>query len=585
MSSYTDVRSLILSNIKANGQGEITGPILQDVLLKMLENSSRVEEITYSNLKTLRNSANLTPSRLYRITDYITTTSQAYTQSAGHPFDVIVLALSESELSEQAWAIQSARDTGGYFANSKLSAWRIWYCLDNDTERFAWAGSGTGKGVIYRMIDEWNNDLPYDFKNIKFVRYELNAPDEYESSGYADAWMEQLSKNIRARFNNDIKSYIWAGVSSGGRCWEDEAGLVCSSSTGVSKAFYTFTTDNDEDGSLLASCSNNKMLSTRTLPNNVFFGSYHANNNFGAYCLYNTFGDDCSYNNFGAYCTSNTFGFSCSSNSFGDECSNNSFGDYNYYNHFGNSCNQNSFNESCSSNIFSNGSYANSFGDECGNNSFGNEYNYNSFGNACSYNIFGNSCTYNIFGNFCRYNSFGNSCNINRFGIYYRYNKGDNGVSVNLSNNQTASYNQQVQNYHFTRGLKSQAIEIEVERNRAYETTVAVNSSGSVKQFCIADLVADIQVNLNFSGTTTLAQAGMTTQLQYYALIGGNASLYINGQSYNPYTVTRDDGEFNPYYKIESAGKTTLWVDAELYNEDLTDTNISFNKEDLDEYH
>lgn len=26
-----------------------------------------------------------------------------------------------------------------------------------------------GKGVIYRMIDEWNNDCPYDFKNIIYV--------------------------------------------------------------------------------------------------------------------------------------------------------------------------------------------------------------------------------------------------------------------------------------------------------------------------------------------------------------------------------------------------------------------------------
>lgn len=40
MASYTDVKKLIISNIKANGQREITGQILQDVLLEMLENSS-----------------------------------------------------------------------------------------------------------------------------------------------------------------------------------------------------------------------------------------------------------------------------------------------------------------------------------------------------------------------------------------------------------------------------------------------------------------------------------------------------------------------------------------------------------------
>jgi hypothetical protein len=62
----------------------------------------------------------------------------------------------------------------------------------------------------------------------------------------------------------------------------------------------------------------------------------------------------------------------------------------------------------------------------------------------------------------------------------------EDGVSVTLNNSQTASPNQQVQNYHFTRGLASRTIK--VERNRSYETTVAIDSSGNVKQFCIADL-------------------------------------------------------------------------------------------------
>lgn len=30
-------------------------------------------------------------------------------------------------------------------------------------------------GVIYRMIDEWNNDCPYDFKNILFKRYKITS--------------------------------------------------------------------------------------------------------------------------------------------------------------------------------------------------------------------------------------------------------------------------------------------------------------------------------------------------------------------------------------------------------------------------
>lgn len=141
-----------------------------------------------------------------------------------------------------------ARETvDPYFENADTDAWKIWYCLDNDTDRFYWAdgstgveyiqgdrigilyryeagdtvcigdnqqyyawndgystgytldrypsvdddicyglpdvavpeenvveyvlNSGPGRGVIYRMIDEWGNDCPYDFKNIQFKRW------------------------------------------------------------------------------------------------------------------------------------------------------------------------------------------------------------------------------------------------------------------------------------------------------------------------------------------------------------------------------------------------------------------------------
>lgn len=90
--------------------------------------------ITYESLKTLRDSSKLIPGQQYCIIDYITTTSQENTQSAGHQFDIIVTALDESTLSEEAQAIQHSND--GYFDSSNLSAWKLWYCLDNDTNRF-----------------------------------------------------------------------------------------------------------------------------------------------------------------------------------------------------------------------------------------------------------------------------------------------------------------------------------------------------------------------------------------------------------------------------------------------------------------
>jgi hypothetical protein len=60
---------------------------------------------TYSELVILRNSEQLVPGVSYRIVDYITTTSTPETQSAGHPFDIIVTALNNKTLDEHAKAI------------------------------------------------------------------------------------------------------------------------------------------------------------------------------------------------------------------------------------------------------------------------------------------------------------------------------------------------------------------------------------------------------------------------------------------------------------------------------------------------
>ena len=168
----------------------------------------KIRSLTYQSLLDLREESKLKPGQLYRITDYVTTTSQTNTQSAGHQFDVIVLALTNDTLAERAWACHHEGDT--YFQNSHLEAWQIWYCLDNDTERFAWAvpSSNGGKGVIYRMIDEWNNDCPYDFKNIKFNRF-TGLKSCYTFYAYADGDYVDASNRIRdAKIEGSMRSSI-----------------------------------------------------------------------------------------------------------------------------------------------------------------------------------------------------------------------------------------------------------------------------------------------------------------------------------------------------------------------------------------
>ena len=152
----------------------------QFAAMKRLIDLEKVLPVTYESLMQLRDEERLLPGQWYRITDYVTTTTQADTQSADHPFDILVMASKPDLLLETAFAAVHEGDT--YFQSSKLEAWELNYCLDNDTDRFAWADPLNGKGVVYRLKDEWANDLPYDFKNIMFKRC-YAEPDQFDGKG------------------------------------------------------------------------------------------------------------------------------------------------------------------------------------------------------------------------------------------------------------------------------------------------------------------------------------------------------------------------------------------------------------------
>ena len=455
-----------------------TGQVITEEVFAHLEdgiegaaNAVLMTPILYAGLVALRDAGKLKAGMFYRITDYVTTTIQENTQSAGHAFDVIVMATDSRTLSEEARAIVHEGDTYFTEAGANLAAWKVWYALDNDSTRFAWADAENGKGVIYRLIDEWNNDCPYDFKNIMFVRYELASPETVED----EPWLAQMSANIQAQFTSGQLAYIWSGVMSEDVYWEEEAGAVFSSPTGNTKAFFTFTSFiNNEvfDKSLTPKCHDNtigKLLrSVEELSNNVFFATTENSacrfNSFGNNCYFNSFGDGCYSISFGNNCSYNIFGDGCYSNSFGDDCRSNSFGNNCYFNNFGDDCHSNSFGDGCYCNSFGNNGYSNSFGNECRSNSFGNECYYNSFGNNCRSISFGDNCSYNSFGNGCQSCKCGNHWTNCRFGngcrtvytnseaepAHYVRNleiaQGCENVRITIAT--TASSNSQLQNVH-----------------------------------------------------------------------------------------------------------------------------------------
>ena len=308
--------------------------------------------MTYSELVALRDKASLVAGMKYRITDYVTTTTQKSTKSANHPFDVIVEAVSENQLSELAKATQHEGDT--YFDDNDLEAWQLWYDLDNDTTKYEWADAENGRGVIYRMIDEKKNDCPYDFKNILFytTNYTYTTPSDkyYYTFSYVVGGVlydGTAEKRATTCYDNSIGTYIINGKSS---------------------------------------------LNGNIFRNYSFVNNCHSNT-FRYSCINNIFEAGCSYNTFMPYCNRNTFGNSCTGNMFGSSCSSNIFYSYCSSNTFMEGCVRNMFRSSCGSNIFGNNCCDNTFGNICGNNTFGNDCRYNTFAEECGNNTLGNSCT------------------------------------------------------------------------------------------------------------------------------------------------------------------------------------------------
>ena len=245
--------------------GYVTNDMTADVITEL------VASIPYDELVELRNDGLLIPGMKYRIIDYVATTNGDMSSiSTGVQFDIIVTADSQNKLNEVASAIRHEGDE--YFPSYiKLEAWKVWYCIDNDDGRFAWADTENGKGVIYRLIDDFNNDVPYDFKGLKFLR----------NGSY----------------------------------------------------FFTFDDNSGSDSSTYQCVYQNKILpcinySTykQYLNNIVFKGIEYYANTFNNNCSNNSFGDGCNNNIFGNGCSNNTFGGGFCNNIFGNDCNNIKFG-------------------------------------------------------------------------------------------------------------------------------------------------------------------------------------------------------------------------------------------------------------------
>ncbi|MBR4645355.1 MAG: hypothetical protein IKO73_09455 [Bacteroidaceae bacterium] len=369
--------------------------------------------LTYEELVGLRTAGHLTQGQTYRITDYVTTTVAAGTQSAGHPFDVIVVALGNNVLSEEAWAILHDGDT--YFQNCKLQAWKLKYCLDNDTTRFAWANAQNGKGVIYWMRDEFGNECPYDFKNIMFARYKITA--------------------LTGTATDLVNQYLgFSDIQNSSMVYPSGATL---STTAVYRYTFDYLSGTTSKDTSIYQMSQSAIRVHDNEIKTYFVDKKQQLNNItiGGTSFSDCYGNVYETQNRNWAIAANTYGNHVGTNGFNNSVGNgfgsNTVGQYFQNNTVGNWFNNNSVGYSFQNNTVGNWFNNNSVGNNCYYNTVGNDFRYNSVGNNCYYNTVGNGFGSNTVGQYFSYNSVGQSFHDNTVGYSFQYNSVGNSCSSN----------------------------------------------------------------------------------------------------------------------------------------------------------
>jgi hypothetical protein len=391
-----------------------------------------------------------------------------------------------------------------------------------------------GKGVIYRMIDECNNDCPYDFKNIMFIRpltegvldgengvdtfcytFSCIQMEMYMPLSAEDLIIEDQSvKEPYCCYNNRFASYCVDNVfltfsedycysnSFGTGCYNNSFGTDCYNNSFGTDCVESIFGNGCQNNTFGYNCYTNSF--GENCQNNTFgdacysntFGDYCYSNTFGNYCSYNTFGDNCYYNTFGGDCSSNTFGGDCYSNTFGDNCIKNNFSEYCSDNKFDTQCSDNTFGGNSALNVFFSICTHNNFGPSCIGNVFNSECSYNTLSQYCGGNRFGTMSSNNTFGKYCLRNILGSECSYNTFGtsssnFYMSSVELKPKVKyVTLENSETSTKDIQFYTISNIAGTSSSRKSVTVQRNRTYQTYVTTKKDGTIIEYTIDDIIS-----------------------------------------------------------------------------------------------
>ncbi len=434
--------------------------------------------ITYAELieKMSGNPGGLIPGQQYLLTDFKTT----YNIFDGGDCSIIEAAIADDYEPLIITAISTNEIdytvTSVIYPNDK-----IYYSptLLNDGDIGFGDGAGTPvanfKGQIYYRKDTIQNvETHYDFRNVKFRRWTVDAVaydggTAYVANDVCKASNGKIYKCITATTGegdptvNTADWALWLDITADAFVsWTankslfsigyiNPANLIINNVTaGVDyDDFATFGdyynwVKNVSIGMIDWEYAFQHYFYITQL-NNVVFKT--ANN--GYTCFGNNIGSNCWNNTIGAIFSGNTIGYGFSSNTIGNDFNFNTIGNgfssntigYNFsYNTIGNDFSYNTIENNFSSNTIGNGFYnntiennfiSNTIGYGFSSNTIGNDFNFNTIGNDFNFNTIGNVFVYNTIGIGFNFNTIGNDFNFNTIGYDFNTNTIGNYFSSN----------------------------------------------------------------------------------------------------------------------------------------------------------
>lgn len=344
-------------------------------------------EVTYSELVSLINSSELIPLQYYTITDYQTvhyipeTNQNAINSGSTEP--LILFATSNNTIDKEVISTQYPEDVIYYDWNE--NNWLTDTSFGDDVTII----SGF-KGVIYRRYDtKWNNDIPYDFRQVKFRRWNTNDGTGYYNGIYEDSdgvtdsndYIDVLTFNFNIDGYNrgEVQNNVFKLGSDNTTLYAFNGSLLLNNVFNLQDEWEWYQVVNNNFGSQIY--------------NNTFIDILESNNFI--FHFYDNICQEMYYTTFGHYCSGNVITNS-DSNKIGDQFENNTItGNFFRNNTIGNIFRNNTFDGS----YFTNNHIYNNFED----NQIGSRFESNIISNNFEDNQIGDWFIGNVIDNNVRY--------------------------------------------------------------------------------------------------------------------------------------------------------------------------------------